>query len=99
MMAGLQARGWFEYVESDANWSDGASRMMLDDPWILKEGFLVHEAQVPLWPWMAEPSQRCAEILRLCENMGATVGSESIGGLCTVVSAPASPPLDIEHSQ
>ena len=74
MMAGLQTRGWFEYVESDANWSDGASRKMLDDPWILKERFIVHEAQVPLWPWMAEPSQRCAEILRILREHGSNGG-------------------------
>ena len=64
LMPGLQARGWLEYVESNANWSDGASRRLHEDPWIIKEGFLVQEAQVPLWLWMTEPSQGCAEILK-----------------------------------
>ncbi len=49
--AGLGTRSWFEYVESDANWSDGASRMLTEDPWAKANGFTVVMASVPAWPW------------------------------------------------
>ena len=32
LLAALEARAWFEYVESDSNWSDGASRLPKADP-------------------------------------------------------------------
>ena len=50
----LQARIWFEYVESESNWSDSASRKLGEDPFAKAFGFTLQEAPLPLWPW-AEP--------------------------------------------
>ena len=38
------------------------------------------------------------EVRMSLREEGATVGGESIGGLCTVASAPTSPPLDLSTS-
>ena len=63
LLASLEARAWFEYVESDANWSDGASRMLGADPWAKANGFAVEIGCVPSWPWLAQGSHRikCVE--------------------------------------
>ncbi len=37
MFAG-DIRVYWEYVESDSNWSDGASRDLLGDPWSRQHG-------------------------------------------------------------
>jgi hypothetical protein len=60
LLASLQARAWFEYVESDANWSDGASRLLLADPWAAAHGFPIVMGAVPAWPWEAQGSSRIA---------------------------------------
>ena len=62
-LAALQARAWFEYVESDANWSDGASRLLLADPWAAAHGFPIVMNTIPTWPWEAQGSSRisCVE--------------------------------------
>jgi hypothetical protein len=42
-----------EYVESDSNWADGASRDLLDDPWARANGFvlgIMREFRVPRGP-------------------------------------------------
>ena len=51
LLASLGARAWFEYVESDSNWSDGASRSLADDPWAKANQFDVKIGHVPTWPW------------------------------------------------
>ena len=58
LLAALGARAWFEYVESDSNWSDGASRSLADDPWAKANGFTVEIGDVPTWPWLAQGSHR-----------------------------------------
>ena len=58
LLASLEARAWFEYVESDANWSDGASRLLTKDPWTQANGFAVKIGCVPTWPWLAQGTQR-----------------------------------------
>ena len=58
LLAGLGARSWFEYVESDANWSDGASRLLAEDPWARANGFTVVMASVPTWPWNSQGDWR-----------------------------------------
>ena len=58
LLAALGARAWFEYVESDANWSDGASRLLTKDPWTKANGFAVEIGCVPAWPWLAQGTQR-----------------------------------------
>ena len=41
----LQARVWFEWVDSEANPADGLSRLGLDDPWTRAQGWvLFHES-------------------------------------------------------
>ena len=34
----LRTRVWFEYIESDSNWADGASRKLLEDDWSVSHG-------------------------------------------------------------
>jgi len=58
LLAALQARAWFEYVESDANWSDGSSRLLAADPWAAANGFTVEMGNVPTWPWLAQGNHR-----------------------------------------
>ena len=58
LLASLGARAWFEYFESDSNWSDGASRLLTDDPWAKANHFHVQMGQVPTWPWVAQGSDR-----------------------------------------
>ena len=58
LLAALEARAWFEYVESDSHWSDGASRSLADDPWAKANGFNVEIGNVPTWPWLAQGTHR-----------------------------------------
>ena len=58
ILAALQTRVWFEWVESKANWADGSSRLLEADPWVQKHGFEVARAGVPTWPWEALPQDR-----------------------------------------
>ena len=65
MLASLQARAWFEYVESDANWSDGASRLLSADPWVRANDFALSMGSVPAWPWLAQGTQRLENISKV----------------------------------
>ena len=58
LLAALETRTWFEYVESDANWSDGASRLLTHDPWAIANGFKVELGDVPTWPWISQGFHR-----------------------------------------
>ena len=58
LLAALGARTWFEYVESDSNWSDGASRSLADGPWAKANKLHVEIGHVPTWPWLAQGSHR-----------------------------------------
>ena len=73
LLAALGARAWFEYVESDANWSDGASRSLADDPWAKANGFIVEIGGVPTWPWEAQGSHRIKYVEQVLAESGATV--------------------------
>ena len=53
LLAALGTRTWFEYVESDANWSDGDSRLLNHDPWAIANGFKVELGNVPTWLWIS----------------------------------------------
>ena len=44
LLAFLQCRTYFEYVESEANAADGLSRDGLRDLWTLRQGWQLHEA-------------------------------------------------------
>ena len=50
LLAALATRAWFGYVESDSNWSDGASRLLTGDPWAKANGFSVKMGEAPTWP-------------------------------------------------
>ena len=58
LLAALGTRTWFEYVESDANWSDGASRLLTLDLWAKANGFEVKMGSVPMWPWVSQGLHR-----------------------------------------
>jgi len=59
-LAALEARAWFESVESDADSSDGASRLLQADPWAAAHGFPIVMGSVPTWPWETQGSSRVA---------------------------------------
>ena len=65
LLASLEARTWFEYVESDANWSDGASRLLGADSWAKANGFAVETGSVPSWPWLAQGSHRIKLVVQM----------------------------------
>ena len=50
MLAELQVRLWFEYVETRANWSDGASRELYKHEWT-RQNFTMKEVTLQEWPW------------------------------------------------
>ena len=58
LLVALGARAWFEYVESDSNWSDGASRLLTEDQRAKANGFTIKKGGVPTWPWLAQGSHR-----------------------------------------
>ena len=47
----LGCRIWFEYIESESNCADEPSRLLARSPWPLENGFVMHEAPSPIWPW------------------------------------------------
>ena len=51
-LASLHCRVWFEYVESDSNWSDTASRLLFADKWSHDNQFKLSSACVPSWVWL-----------------------------------------------
>ncbi len=46
--AHLQARCWFEHVQSESIWADGISRQLQDDSWVAEQHFAVRQARVPV---------------------------------------------------
>jgi hypothetical protein len=46
----LRTRVWFEYIQSDSNWSDGASRKLDLDVWCQTNHFEL--AQMDLLEWV-----------------------------------------------
>ena len=72
-LAALKANLWWEYVESDSNWSDGASREGLMDRWIHDNEFEVNQCEIPAWPWQAEAHERAIKVQECCrrkDNVG-----------------------------
>ena len=61
ILAALGTRVWFEWVESQANWSDGASRLLESDTWAPAHNFVLQRTSVPTWPWEAEGPTRAKE--------------------------------------
>ena len=52
----LRCRVWWEWVKSDANWADGASRLLFEDGFARRHRFSISALATPAWPWeMALP--------------------------------------------
>ena len=68
LLAHSGTRIWWEYVESDANWADGASRLLAADPFLKHHGFEVRDGRVPVWPWTTPADQRVALVQNLFVN-------------------------------
>ena len=47
----LHSQPWFEFVDSTANWSDGASRLLFADPFCKKHRFRLRRSSVPARWW------------------------------------------------
>ena len=47
-------RVWFEFVPSEANWSDGASRELANDKFSFSNGFALSECQFPKELWLCD---------------------------------------------
>ena len=48
LMLELHCRIWFEWIDSESNPSDGLSRLGLEDPWTVAQGWLLQEiTQIP----------------------------------------------------
>ena len=47
----LDLQVWFEWVDSDSNWSDGVSRDMADDALAAELGFSLREMRQPDAAW------------------------------------------------
>ena len=72
ILAHLKCDIWWEYVQSESNWSDGASREGKDNTWIQEKGFSIISCEVPEWPWsvsMAERQTKVKEALK-GDNVG-----------------------------
>eukprot|EP00974_Lingulodinium_polyedra_P001757 165992-Lingulodinium_polyedra.AAC.1 len=49
----MGARIFWEYVGSDSNWSDGASRWLEEDEFLSKAGFEIERATIAsMVPWL-----------------------------------------------
>ena len=78
MVAQIRARIWWEYVESEANWSVQLSREVASTPWMRKMGFQYEPATVPIQPWVQEPHTRLRRVAALT---GTALGKWSgVGG-------------------
>ena len=62
VLAHIGARCWLEYVESDSNRSDQASRLLADDPRLHQHGFIPRWIRAPVLPWFVCPDQRVAVV-------------------------------------
>ena len=69
LLAHLQADAWWEYIESEANWSDGASRKGVLDEWIHDHKFKVIKCEVPQWPWAAEAAERTKRVQEILQEI------------------------------
>ena len=50
----LRSRVWYEYIQSESNWSDSASRLLGLCPFCKKYGFTLVEFPIfPTWPWLS----------------------------------------------
>ena len=61
-LAFLHCRIWFEYVESDSNWSDTASRELFADRWSQDNQLTLSKATVPSWVWLVDHQDLLATV-------------------------------------
>ena len=61
----LGARAWFEWVDTDANCSDGLSRDGLNDEWTLAQPWDISWAMPPPWENILDTRQLVLETLGL----------------------------------
>ena len=69
LLAHLQADAWWEHIESESNWSDGASREGMLNTWIHDHKFRVIECVVPQWPWVAEATERTKRVREVLQEV------------------------------
>ena len=43
----VRTKAWFEWIDSDSNPADGLSRLGLQDPWSLQQGWFLQEFGYP----------------------------------------------------
>ena len=80
VLAALQCRVWFEWIESKANWADGASRELEQHRWTSDAGFQFTRQEVPVWPWAADPEERVAHAKQVCSSLEQRwAGGASLG--------------------
>ena len=61
----LGVRVWIEWVDSESNPSDGLSRLGLQDPWTVDQGWILSEALQPPWGGApGNPDAMWAEVRR-----------------------------------
>ncbi len=59
----LDVQVWFEWVDSDSNWSDGVSRDLASDPFAAELGFRLQQMREPEAAWQQDwlPLRQYAE--------------------------------------
>ncbi len=65
----LQIEIWVEYVESDANWSDGISRELSMDTFSMEHGFRLRELIFTLPEWLQRSYAEMWAASRLWEDL------------------------------
>ena len=75
--ARLQARFWFEYIQSNIS-----SRSLEASAWTVVNGFALRRVQVPAWPWAVRQQDL---VCTLEMALGAALGEERGGAAVEVV--------------
>lgn len=75
----IKCRIWWEWVESDANWSDGVSRLGLGDPFARRHGFSLSTFVCPSWPWRLPLQEVFHRVVALCEQVYSDGGGSDVG--------------------
>ena len=74
----LQVWCYFDWVQSESNWSDGISRKGLADTWYKTHAFKVHVSAVCTWLWKLP----LRALLRVGSYLSVHWGSECFGEPC-----------------
>ena len=59
-----RCRPWFEYIRSEANWSDGASRELVEDVYAKENGLTLDVLIFPRWLWLVSLSDMWKAVIR-----------------------------------